>query len=73
MQNTRIYTPDSEHIQEARYDQSSRKLTVTFHKGGTYIYDGVPLSIWHGLVNAKSAGAFFHENIRQLYNSHKER
>jgi len=42
-------------------------LEVTFHKSGTYRAEGVPKSVYEGLVGAKSVGKYFHANVQPLY------
>jgi hypothetical protein len=41
-------------------------LRVTFEKGGTYDYTGVPELLWKAFKAADSKGKFFHGRIRPL-------
>lgn len=49
------------------YDASTKTLYVSFHKGGTYSYSNVPVSVYRGLMNATSKGKYFRANIRTAY------
>lgn len=42
-------------------------LTVVFHTGRTYDHPGVPYSVYAGLMNASSMGAFYNHHIRGRY------
>jgi hypothetical protein len=39
-------------------------LTVEFHTGRTYDHPGVPYSVYTGLMQAGSMGAFYNRHIR---------
>ena len=58
---------DSSAISHADYDEASEQLRVTFTTGGAYTYYGVPKWKYVGLVNAASAGTYFHQNIRDQH------
>ena len=45
----------------------SGKLTIEFHRGGVYEYDGVPYAEYSALLNASSHGEYFHAHIRNRY------
>lgn len=42
-------------------------LYIEFQKGPVYIYADVSEEVFHGLVNASSAGQFFHQQIKGKY------
>ena len=48
------------------YDRSSQTLVVQFHNGA-YSYDGVPASVYEGLLNAPSKGQYHHAYIKNSY------
>jgi hypothetical protein len=49
------------------YSEEKEELYVHFHKGGTYLYQGVPLPVYDAMLNAVSAGSFFLRNIKNQY------
>jgi hypothetical protein len=42
-------------------------LTVEFHTGRTYDHPGVPYSVYAGLMQAASMGAYYNRYIRGRY------
>ena len=46
-------------------------LYIAFNSGGVYSYDGVPASVYQGLMSASSHGKYFHANIKDHYPYHK--
>ena len=42
-------------------------LAVRFHNSGTYNHPGVPYSVYAGLINASSKGAYYNTHIRGRY------
>jgi hypothetical protein len=42
-------------------------LTVEFHNARTYDHPGVPYSVYEGLMQAPSKGAFYNKYIRGRY------
>ena len=49
------------------YDAATAILEVVFRAGGVYRYQGVPESIYHGLMAAPSHGTFFQKHIKVQY------
>lgn len=47
------------------------KLTVNFKNGTSYVFDGVPKSVFDGFGSAKSAGKYFNQTIKGTY-EHKK-
>ena len=54
----------SKNIHSASYDADSQKLTVKFHHGGTYVYDGVDVEKAQAFADADSHGEFLHSQIK---------
>ncbi len=51
----------------AAVDYAAGMLTVAFRSGAVYVYWGVPLGVYHGLMSAQSHGSYFHRHIRTSY------
>jgi hypothetical protein len=47
-----------------KYDDDASELDITFTSGKTYRYLKVPAEIYDGLLDAKSKGEFFNDNIK---------
>lgn len=58
---------DSSLIKEVGYDPFMEVLTVNFHNGGVYEYIEVPEEVYNDLLEAPSAGKFFHINIKNKF------
>jgi len=56
---------ESTAIRAVGYDGST--LTVKFHTGRTYDHPHVPYSVFEGLMQAESKGAYYNEHIRGRY------
>ncbi len=55
-------------IARAEYDARLRELTIWFRDGRhPYIYYGVPLNIYDGLVASVSKGTYFAKFIEPVY------
>lgn len=57
----------SSNLRSVGYDAATQTLEVEFHGGRIYRYDGVPESVYRGLMAAASHGSYFHANIRNKY------
>lgn len=57
----------STNLSKAEYDPSMQILTLHFRKGGVYDYIKVDREIYDGLLEAKSAGKYFHTIIKGKY------
>lgn len=56
---------ESQLITAHEYDPESRRLTLTFRKGGNVAhYHGVEPETYEAFANDPSHGAFFHQRIR---------
>lgn len=56
---------DSTALHSARYNVLLERLYIELKSGLKYVYSGVPLEIFSGLLNAKSAGRYFGEYIKK--------
>lgn len=54
----------SEAIAFIDYDASTEELSVTFTRGGPYVFTGVPQSVVEGWLSAPSAGRYYHAFIK---------
>lgn len=54
----------STNLSKAEYDPSMQILTLHFRKGGVYEYIEVERKVYDALLEAKSAGQFFHTDIK---------
>jgi hypothetical protein len=54
----------SSDVKKYTYDNSTLELTVYFKRGGVYTYLNVPPSVPPAWAKAKSAGTYFHANIK---------
>ncbi|WP_293699850.1 MULTISPECIES: KTSC domain-containing protein [unclassified Sphingopyxis] len=54
-------------IDRIAYDAAARTLSIAFYDSGKYIYDGVPETLFEAFCRAGSAGAFFHERVRNRF------
>lgn len=50
-----------------RYDDDTRALNITFTSGKTYRYTDVPVEVYVNLLDAESKGAFFSDNIKDVF------
>jgi hypothetical protein len=57
----------SSNLRSASYDAATSTLTIEFHSGGIYAYDGVPSTIYGGLLLAASAGRYHHQWIKNRF------
>lgn len=64
---TEMVALDSSVIAGAGYNEWTRTLVIEFHSGRTYEYHGVPFSVFAGLINASSPGAYYNACIKGRY------
>jgi len=57
----------SSNLSSVGYDEDGQILEIEFNHGGIYQYDGVPVDVYQGLINAGSLGQYFHQNIKNIY------
>jgi hypothetical protein len=66
------YKPEkSSLIHHVKHDPKTKTMVITFHNQQQYSYSGVSSNVFHGLKKAKSAGKYFHKNIRSSYETKK--
>lgn len=62
------YEPlSSSHIVAVTHDDQTQQLGVTFTDGSTYSYGGVPMSVFQGFRESRSAGEFFQRYVKDRY------
>ncbi len=61
----------SSNIAAIDYDEDERALIVTFQRSGVYSYTPVPSSVADGFKDAPSAGKYFGEFIKNIYDYEK--
>ena len=57
----------SSNLRRCAYDIETETLQIQFNSGKTYTYNGVPASVYNGLLEASSAGQYFNSNIKGVY------
>lgn len=57
----------SSRIEAVGYDERLKLLHIQFVNGSLYEYYNVPKNIYVGLITASSAGEYFHEYVRGVY------
>lgn len=62
----------SEQIKSRGYDKETKTLVLEFVKGGVYHYADYPEKHYEQFLKAKSAGQFFHSNIRDQFKGVKQ-
>ena len=60
---------ESSMIQSSSYDTNSLELTVAFHGGSVYKYEGVTETDYNSFVSGESTGRAFNEFIRKYAGS----
>lgn len=58
---------NSSAIIRAGYSADDQTMSITFIRGRTYTYYGVPPSVYTSLVNSPSPGRYFNANVRNRY------
>jgi hypothetical protein len=58
---------ESSNLKRCAYDIETETLQIQFQSGKVYSYQGVPASVYHGLLEAPSAGQYFNNNIKGVY------
>lgn len=61
----------SGNIGEIGYNEETQQLYVTFTSGASYVYEGVPPSVFADFRGASSKGSFFAQNIKGAYSYSK--
>ena len=63
----------SSNIKSIGFDEEKKVLEVEFNNGSVYQFLGVEPVVLSNLMTAESKGSFFHENIREVYETIKVR
>lgn len=58
---------ESSTINSVSYNKEEHRLIVKFKQGTYYEYLGVPEYVYIRLIQAKSAGKYFNDNIKTKY------
>ncbi|HET7085012.1 MAG TPA: KTSC domain-containing protein [Rhizomicrobium sp.] len=59
-------------IERVSYDEDAHTLCATFRASHrTYVYEGVPVEIYDGLIFADSLGRYFNTHIRDHFPHHE--
>ena len=58
------YQPASKNIGLCTYGAAEKLLLIDFTNGTTYLYRNVGEDTWNELLDAESAGSYFHKHIR---------
>lgn len=58
---------ESSNLKRCAYDIETETLQIQFHSGKVYSYQGVPASVYNGLLEASSVGQYFNSNIKGVY------
>lgn len=61
----------SSRIKSATYFEDEKTLEIRFNNNSTYEYLGVPQMVFFALVNSKSPGTYFEQNIKKVYRCEK--
>jgi KTSC domain len=58
---------ESSNLKRCSYDIETETLQIQFISGKVYTYQGVPASVYNGLLEATSAGQYFNSEIKNVY------
>lgn len=62
-----IAFPPSSQIAEIIYSDSDMTLTVSFQRGGVYVYKQVPSDVADGFSQTTSAGRYLNAFVKDVY------
>ncbi len=54
------------------YDKAASKLGARFKDGAEYQYEGVPESVFEGILSASSAGRYFDQHVKKAGYRYKQ-
>ena len=63
---------ESSNVESVGYDDEDQILEVEFKSGEIYHYFDVPEGYFEGLVSARSVGGYLAEEIKGVYDYHKQ-
>lgn len=61
----------SSRLESVGYDERLKLLHIQFVDGSLYEYYDVPKSVYIDLINASSAGKYFHKYVKGVYHFSK--
>lgn len=67
LEDIKFVPVSSSNIESIGYDLDSMELYVRFHTGSTYVYYGVPESVYIAFLHAPSKGKFHNRLISKNY------
>ncbi len=62
-----LHVVESSMVHAIGYDPEERALEVVFTSGKVYVYEGVPLDVYEGLMAAQSKGSYMRGMIIDVY------
>ena len=62
-----LYPVESGVMSHVGFDEPTRTLSILFHTGKRYEYDGVPEQVFKDFMDAPSKGRFFNDHIDEKY------
>lgn len=58
---------NSSNIAEVGYNEENQEVYVRFLNNSLYVYKGVPLFEYKGLINSPSLGSYINRNYKNVY------
>lgn len=58
---------DSSALRSVYYNENRRTMAVVTHDEHVYVYDQIPLTVFHTFINAGSVGNYFATVVKRLY------
>jgi hypothetical protein len=59
-------------LKSVAFNPEKEELCVELHKGGSYVYRGVPRPVFDAMMDENSVGGYFLRNIKGRYECVKE-
>ncbi len=54
-------------ISRIEYDDTTARMSVTFHDSGPYTFCNVPLAVYEEFLSAGSKGGYYNDHIKDRY------
>lgn len=64
MYELKLTTLDSELISSVTFNVEAKEMRIIFNNGDSYVYYGVPIDVYHGLLESDSKDNYFNRYIR---------
>lgn len=58
---------NSSNIAEVGYNEENQEVYVRFLNNSLYVYKGVPVFEYEGLINSPSLGSYINRNYKSVY------